>query len=141
MPERVDWFYYRKTCHGSRLARRFLLTRGCIVAEEVDANAAPVDAPGAMELVRQARKLVVAWHGQVRTWELAGGKFFKFRSFKPASGRRADGFDAPHGAAIERSDIWYNVLRDGVLRTPAIRKGGTLLVGFSEDAVKRVFRV
>jgi arsenate reductase-like glutaredoxin family protein len=141
VPERIDWFYYRKTCRGSRLARQFLRSQGCAVAEEVDAAAAPVDADAAVELVRQVRKLVVAWHGEVRTWELAGGKFFKFRTFKPASGRRPEGFDAPHGAAIEGSDtLWYNVLRNGLLRTPALRKGGTLLVGFSEVAVERVFR-
>jgi hypothetical protein len=111
------------------------------VAEEVDAAAAPVDADAAIELVRQVRKLVVAWHGEVRTWELAGGKFFKFRAFKPASGRRAGGFDAPHGAAIEDADtLWYNVLKDGLLRTPALRRGRTLLVGFSEEAIERVFR-
>jgi hypothetical protein len=32
-------------------------------------------------------------------------------------------------------------MKDGLLRTPALLKGKTLLVGFSSDAVKRVFRV
>jgi hypothetical protein len=110
------------------------------VAKEVDAAADPISAPDAVELVRQVNKLVVAWHNEVRVWELAGGKWVKFRIFKPARGTRPDGIDAPHGSELDGT-LRYSILNPaGSLRTPALRKGGTLLVGFSADAAKRVFR-
>ena len=138
MPERVDWFYQRQACRTSRLAQRFLTARGCAVVEVVDADAATVDAQAAVALVRSARKLVAAVRGYVLVWELAEGKYFKFRSFHPR-GRTLVGWNAPGG--IERDErVRYAILNSaGSLRTPALRKGGVLLVGFSAKAARRVF--
>jgi hypothetical protein len=140
VPERVDWFYYRKGCRASQVARRFLDSRGCAVAEVVDAATAAVDAQATVELIRSVRKLVVAWRGSVRWWELDGGKYYKYRGFKPGRDRRAEGFDAPGGVEVDVRLCSWILGPSGSLRTPALRKGGTLLVGFSEAAVKRVFR-
>jgi hypothetical protein len=109
------------------------------VVDVVDADAAAVDAQAAIELVRTARKLVAAVRGYVLVWELVDGKFFKFRSFNPG-GRALVGWNAPGGVEGDER-VRYAILNpSGSLRTPALRKGGVLLVGFSEKAAQRVFR-
>lgn len=140
MPERVDWFYHRQGCQASRLARRFLDSRGCAVAVVVNATTAALDAQAAVELVRSVRKLVVVWRGSVRWWELADGKYYKHRWFKPGRDARPDGFDAPSGFEVNVRFCSWILNPSGSLRTPTLRKGGTLLVGFSEAAAQRVFR-
>jgi arsenate reductase-like glutaredoxin family protein len=139
MPERIAWFYQRKGCKGSKLARAFLLARDSVIAEEVDAIANPIDKEAALEMLRAATKLVVAWRNDVCEYEVADGKIYKYRAFRP--GKKSHGYDAPHGSPItESSGFWHIVVKKGVLRTPSIRKGGLLLVGFSDAAAKRVFR-
>jgi hypothetical protein len=109
------------------------------VIEVVDAEAAPVDGQAAVGLVRTARKLVAAVRGYVLVWELAEGKYIKFRSFNPR-GRALVGWNAPGGVEGDERVRYALLNRSGSLRTPALRKGGVLLVGFSEKAARRVFR-
>ena len=142
MRRQVDWFYHRRGCRGSRLARRFLAARGYAVAEEVDDGAAPVDGPAAFTLLGQVKELVTPIKGDVHVFDLAGGNIFRWRRWSPGGNGRAetvweeeDGCEVDQFASLQ---TWL-LTSAGSLRTPALRKGGTLLVGFSEAAADRAF--
>ena len=141
MPERVDWFYHRKGCPGSRLARQFLKARGARILEETDAALTPVDVETGIRLMTEVRLVVVAWRSEVVTWEMVNGKWIKYRVFKTVHGKRVCyGTDAPHGSELRRGFVHIITARTGGLRTPTIRKGNRLLIGFSPEAARRVFR-
>ncbi len=96
-------------------AQGFLATRKVTLAEEVDAKRAPIDAAGALRLLKGARHLYAARRKTVVHLDLVK--------------------DAP-----SRAELLALVLGPtGNLRAPTIRRGDTIIVGFDEATFARSF--
>jgi hypothetical protein len=84
---------------------------------------------------------VVAGRGKIYVWELKAGAVVKFRTIRPAKDgvRSETGGDFPGGCPIDKADMTEKLLGPTKnLRAPTLRIGGTLVVGFSEDAYRHV---
>lgn len=93
----------------------------------------------ALALAAAAKQIVIAKRNAVWTWDIEDGNWFKYRIFmETKEGRKVEGCDAPHGASLDGTLLTALLGPTGNLRAPTLRKGKTLLVGFSGAAYRRV---
>ncbi|RMG46606.1 MAG: hypothetical protein D6718_05265 [Acidobacteria bacterium] len=85
------------------------------VGEEVSAGKVKIGAEEALELARSVSKILVA------------------------RGKKLVEFDMRRSPPPDDELLGLILGRSGTLRAPAIRTGKTLLVGFNEEAYRRVF--
>lgn len=106
--KKVDWYYRRSGCNTCKKMDAFLEQHGVVAKETVSANKEKLGPEVALELAEQVSKIVAA----------RGKSVVEFRP------QDAD-------ADFLRKHL---VGPTGNLRSPVIRKGKTLFVGFNEDA-------
>ena len=114
MGRSIDWYYHRKGDASCVKADAFLAKRGVTARETVDARKVKVGKPQIAQILRGTH-LVVASKG-------SSAIEFNLRAEPP----------------VEKI-LYENLIgATGSLRTPAIRIGRTLVVGFSEDTWAKV---
>jgi len=106
--KKVDWYYRRSGCNTCKKMDAFLEEHSVTAKETVSANKEKLGADAAMELAQEVSKIVAA----------RGKSVAEFKT------KDAD----------EELLKKHLVGPTGNLRSPAIRKGKTLYVGFNEEA-------
>ena len=106
--KKVDWYYRRSGCNTCKKMAAFLEEHSVTAKETVSANKEKLGADAAMELAQEVSKFVAA----------RGKSVAEFKT------KDAD----------EELLKKHLVGPTGNLRSPAIRKGKTLYVGFNEEA-------
>jgi len=110
MPARIDFYYHRNSCDTCAKSQSFIEKHNMKVAEQVDARKTRYDADQAIDMLKGASTLIASRGKSVVKLDLKKQKPDRDLLLKHLLG--------PHGT----------------LRAPLVRKGGTVLVGFNEDA-------
>ena len=114
MSGKIDWMYHRKNCISCQRARDYIQENELSVASDADARIDRRGRDEALKLAKTADKIIVGRGKKVTTIDMKK--------------------DPPD------DDTLVSLLLGptGNLRAPTIRKGKTLLVGFSAEAYKEV---
>jgi arsenate reductase-like glutaredoxin family protein len=116
MARTIDWYYHRKGCTSCGKADAFMAGRHLTAREVVDARKVKMGKPQIAAMLRTSSKVVAC------------------------KGKTAVIFDLKKSPPVEKV-LYENLLGPtGNLRAPTLRLGKTLVVGFNEDAWKKVFR-
>jgi arsenate reductase-like glutaredoxin family protein len=110
----VDWYYHRPGCTTCGRSQAFLERKKLAVKEQVNAAKIRFDPKQALELVRQAGRVVVA------------------------KGKKVVDFDMKRDPPDDETLLKHIIGPSGRLRAPVIRRGSTLLIGFAEDEFAEV---
>lgn len=116
MAKTVDWYYHRSGCKTCGRMDALLTTLGITAKETVSAHKAKLGLDDALALARSVRRIVAARGKSAVELDMSR--------------------DAPDDATLAR----YLLGPTGNLRSPTIRTGKTLLVGFDEDAMAPLLR-
>jgi arsenate reductase-like glutaredoxin family protein len=114
MAGKIDWHYHRNGCMTCKRAQGYLEKNALQASEVVDARKHRKNSAEALKLARTAETIVVAKGTKVTTFDMTKAP--------------------PDDATL----LTYLLGPTGNLRAPAIRKGKTLLIGFSEEAYREV---
>jgi arsenate reductase-like glutaredoxin family protein len=112
MAVKIDWLYHRKNCVTCQRARDFITEEKITVTDQTDARKDRRDPKQALELAKQATKIIVAKGKNVVTFDMK--------------------LDPPDDTTL----LAHLIGPTGNLRAPAILKGKTLLIGFNQGAYK-----
>ncbi|HXY35245.1 MAG TPA: ArsC family (seleno)protein [Planctomycetaceae bacterium] len=110
----VDWYYHRPGCTTCGKSQAFLERKKLAVKEQVNAAKIRFEPKQALELVRQAGRVVVA------------------------KGKKVVDFDMKRNPPDDETLLAHILGPSGKLRAPIIRRGSTLLIGFAEDEFAKV---
>ncbi|HEV8001340.1 MAG TPA: ArsC family (seleno)protein [Planctomycetaceae bacterium] len=110
----VDWYYHRPGCITCGKSQAFLERRKFVVKETVNAAKVRFEPPEALELARQASRVVVA------------------------KGKKVLDFDMKRDPPDDETLLAHIIGPSGKLRAPVIRRGSTLLIGFAEAEFAKV---
>ncbi|MBI1309734.1 hypothetical protein GC176_00390 [bacterium] len=113
MPQ-VDWSYHRPGCDSCRKTQAYLASHGILEAEQVNAKQTKYDRAGALALLGGIRELYVT------------------------RGRKLLHFDLKTERPDDDTIASLILGRSGTLRAPVLRRGKSLIVGFSPDAYDKV---
>jgi len=110
----VDWYYHRPGCTTCGKSQAFLEKKKLEVKEQVNAGKIRFEPKQALELVRQANRVIVA------------------------KGKKVVDFDMKRDPPDDETLLKHIIGPSGKLRAPVIRRGSTLLIGFAEDEFAEV---
>jgi arsenate reductase-like glutaredoxin family protein len=110
----VDWYYHRPGCATCGKSQAFLERQKFAVKETVNAAKIRFEPAAALELARQASRVVVA------------------------KGKKVLDFDMKRDPPDDETLLAHIIGPSGKLRAPVIRRGSTLLIGFAEDEFAKV---
>jgi arsenate reductase-like glutaredoxin family protein len=110
----VDWYYHRPGCTTCGKSQAFLERKKLVVKEQVNAAKVRFEPAAALELVRQAGRIVVA------------------------KGKKVVDFDMQRDPPDDETLLAHIIGPSGKLRAPVIRRGSTFLIGFAEDEFAKV---
>lgn len=115
MAKKIDWMYDRKSCTTCKKARGYMESAGGVTVKETkEASKERIGPEGALELARQADKVVA----------MKGTKIVEFNLKK----------DAPTDEEL----LAVLMGPTGNLRAPTAVVGKTLMVGFNEETYKSI---
>ncbi len=110
----VDWYYHRPGCVTCGKSQAFLELKKLAIKEQVNAAKIRFEPKQALELVRQADRVVVA------------------------KGKKVLDFDMKRDPPDDETLLAHIIGPSGKLRAPVIRRGSTLLIGFAETEFAKV---
>jgi arsenate reductase-like glutaredoxin family protein len=110
----VDWYYHRPGCTTCGKSQAFLEKKNLAVKEQVNAAKIRFEPDAALELVREAGRVVVA------------------------KGKKVVDFDMKRDPPDDETLLKYIIGPSGKLRAPVIRRGSTLLIGFAQHEFAKV---
>lgn len=111
----IDWLYHRKRCVSCQRAREFLEANACTVRDQTDATKDRRGPNQALELVKSAKKVIVA------------------------RGKKVVTFDMVKDPPDDQTLLAHVLGPSGYLRAPTLRRGQTLLIGYSDAAYRQFF--
>lgn len=117
MAVKIDWLYHRKNCVTCQRARDFIAEEKIVIADQADARKDRRDQKQALELARQANKIIIVKGKKVVTFDMKK--------------------DPPDDATL----LSHMMGPTGNLRAPAAIKGKTLVIGFAAEVYKDGFGV
>lgn len=114
MSGRIDWMYHRKGCTSCKRAMGYLEQGSWTVNDTTDARTVRRGRDEAIALARTAERVIVA------------------------KGKKVVTFDMKASPPDDDTLAAHLIGPTGNLRAPTLRRGGTLLVGFNEEAYQQV---